>query len=274
MFQRFFAPAVDLAPFVSEYVIIHNGDCQTPLKPDKYIPEPGGGMVFHFRQPTILLNGDLQITLPKHFVFGPRDRFLFMQPPADFDLLIVKFKPVGIFHCLDISPSALSGKFYTEFETIGGIQASELIEAMQKVADVEMRIPLLEAYFRDCVARVSVKKNHCDVDQIIERILETNGCEKLNELCNCFRIEMRTLRRHFVNRIGFSPKSFSRIVRINKICQELEMNPDIDISDLVFRYNYFDQAHLINDFNNILGETPLSFRNKDKHYLKFISALK
>jgi methylphosphotriester-DNA--protein-cysteine methyltransferase len=133
----------------------------------------------------------------------------------------------------------------------------------------------VEEFFRLHVQKSRMKKSNGQyVQEIIDKITEGCDFERLGEICASHNVNIRSFRRHFVMQVGISPKTFCRIVRINRIFKDIEMNPDVDINDLVYKYNYFDQAHFINDFKDIMGETPLSFRKKDKFYLKLISAIK
>jgi methylphosphotriester-DNA--protein-cysteine methyltransferase len=93
-------------------------------------------------------------------------------------------------------------------------------------------------------------------------------------ICRLYNIELRTFRRQFLLFTGISPKAFSRIVRINHIVEEMGLKPNLSINDLVYKYNYFDQAHFINDFKRIMGETPVVFRNKEQQITRFLSGLR
>jgi AraC-like DNA-binding protein len=72
--------------------------------------------------------------------------------------------------------------------------------------------------------------------------------------------------------VGVSAKAFSRTVRINNIIKDTDGNY-ADIFNIIVKYNYFDQTHFINDFKDIVGETPSHFINREKLHTKTISAI-
>jgi AraC-like DNA-binding protein len=113
-----------------------------------------------------------------------------------------------------------------------------------------------------------------DVDFIYKKILNSGGNLKIEELIEQLNLNYRTLRRKFLNRTGISMKGLCRIVRVNKLWKtSLEYN-EIDPQALVYLCGYFDQAHLIHDFKNIIGESPKSFLSRDMQNTKILSGVK
>jgi AraC-like DNA-binding protein len=273
MYFQFFMPCPQLEPYIFEFVIMHNLDSGIPIICDKYVPGFGGGMVFHFQDPTRLLTQKQDIILPKQFLFAPPQKFLVMQPGKRFDILIVKFKPAGLRECLGISPLGIADQYYIDLENAFPNQISTLYEMMASENVPENRINHLETFLCN---QLEKRKQSEAVPEYIsyatQIIMDSKGCGKLSLLCKELKTDQRTFRRNFSSHIGICPKSFARLVRVNNIVNDIDCNPQLNINDIVFKYNYFDQSHLINDFKDILGETPNTFINKDKYFQKIISA--
>ncbi len=68
----------------------------------------------------------------------------------------------------------------------------------------------------------------------------------------------RQLRRFFDTYIGFSPKTFSRIVRFQSVLAALRRAPQNDWNSLCFAFGYYDQAHFIHEFKEFYGLPPAS----------------
>ena len=81
----------------------------------------------------------------------------------------------------------------------------------------------------------------------------------------------RTLERNFIKRTGVTPKTLMRIVRLDYLWTKIKDENAIDYQELVFDGNYFDQAHFINDFKSIIGETPNYFFNRNLQITKMFS---
>ncbi|MEP6611711.1 MAG: helix-turn-helix transcriptional regulator, partial [Mucilaginibacter sp.] len=63
----------------------------------------------------------------------------------------------------------------------------------------------------------------------------------------------------FSNHVGVNPKAFLRIIRFQKAVQEIETNGNINWIQLAHDCGYYDQAHLIVNFKEFSGFTPLEY---------------
>ncbi|MBO9632924.1 MAG: helix-turn-helix transcriptional regulator [Chitinophagaceae bacterium] len=91
---------------------------------------------------------------------------------------------------------------------------------------------------------------------ILKKMMVNKGKLSIEDICRDFHIPQRTLEVQFNNNIGISPKSFSRMLRINhahKQCIVLKKN---DWQEIIHECNYFDQAHFIKEFKTFFGYTP------------------
>ena len=72
-------------------------------------------------------------------------------------------------------------------------------------------------------------------------------------------ISGRHLRRRFKEVVGISPKYFARIVRFHQVASHIENEKRLDFAHVAAQYGYADQAHLIREFRQFSGKTPLQF---------------
>jgi len=69
----------------------------------------------------------------------------------------------------------------------------------------------------------------------------------------------RSLERKFKQVTGFSPKILARVLRFNRLKNDLMLNPAQNLTHLAHRHLYFDQAHFNHDFHQFTGQTPSQF---------------
>ena len=69
-------------------------------------------------------------------------------------------------------------------------------------------------------------------------------------------VSRQHLTRKFDERIGLSTKMFSRVWRLQSAVERIRYVQDIDWSDLALDSGYYDQAHMISEFRELVGETP------------------
>ncbi|NLU30788.1 MAG: AraC family transcriptional regulator [Bacteroidales bacterium] len=80
--------------------------------------------------------------------------------------------------------------------------------------------------------------------------------------------------KHFIHffkqHFGITPKKYLRIKRFNQLTYELIRKTDVDWQELIFKYDFFDQSHLIKEFYNFSDLSPteyLKFRTDNPRYL-------
>lgn len=91
---------------------------------------------------------------------------------------------------------------------------------------------------------------------IVKKMKQVKGLSYIDDVCNDFNIPQRTLETQFNNFIGVSPKSFSRMLRINHAYRQCIVLKKTDWQEIVYECNYFDQAHFIKEFKSCFGYTP------------------
>ncbi|RKN01118.1 AraC family transcriptional regulator [Aquimarina sp. AD1] len=86
-----------------------------------------------------------------------------------------------------------------------------------------------------------------------------HGSIQISELFKEFNVSKVTLHKHFVNKVGLSPKKVSQIWRMNRILQLREEFPNMSLTSIGLEAGFYDQAHFIKDFNAIFNITPFKF---------------
>ena len=75
-------------------------------------------------------------------------------------------------------------------------------------------------------------------------------------LARTLGLSERTLERRFQIHIGTTPKKYARIVRLrNAVFQRKKLS---NWADVAYTAGYYDQSHMINDFQALYGMSPES----------------
>ena len=90
----------------------------------------------------------------------------------------------------------------------------------------------------------------------VDSVITARGTRKIDDLAASEAVSRKRLERLFAEFIGLSPKAFSSLVRYQLLWQELCLGRPRGMLDLVEKYGYFDQAHLLNDFKKHHSMTP------------------
>jgi AraC-like DNA-binding protein len=84
--------------------------------------------------------------------------------------------------------------------------------------------------------------------------LRSNPSTRVHRLAADLDVSERQLLRRFRSAIGVTPKQFARCVRIEKVLAERTRGSAW--ADIAYGCGFADQAHMINDFNAVLGVPP------------------
>jgi AraC-like DNA-binding protein len=69
----------------------------------------------------------------------------------------------------------------------------------------------------------------------------------------------RRLHQIFYQAVGVAPKLFQRLQRFQHVLRRLNTHPTVDWADLAVESGYYDQAHLIHDFQHFAALTPTAY---------------
>jgi AraC-like DNA-binding protein len=67
------------------------------------------------------------------------------------------------------------------------------------------------------------------------------------------------LRRRFLDQVGIGPKTFARVARFQRLLGRVRGRVSLDWAAEAAEAGYFDQSHLIADFRQLAGSTPVPF---------------
>jgi AraC-like DNA-binding protein len=96
--------------------------------------------------------------------------------------------------------------------------------------------------------------SYCMVDEITKAV----GIINVNELSQNAGYTPRYINRLFNNEIGIAPKTFSKIIRFQHVLMALGKKQPI--SAIAADMGYYDQSHLLKEFKQFTGISPLNYR--------------
>lgn len=100
------------------------------------------------------------------------------------------------------------------------------------------------------------------VNASVKCILNQNGNVKVDTLLGKTGISGRHLDTVFQQYIGLNPKKFANIIRLNSFINYRNNNPNVTLTQCSYEAEFYDQAHLIKLFRDVIGVTPKAFFGK------------
>ena len=85
------------------------------------------------------------------------------------------------------------------------------------------------------------------------------GRLSVDALARSCGVSRRTLTRRFVSELGIAPKLYARITRFNRLVSALLSTDASRWATLATDLGFFDQPHMVNEFRQFTGLSPLRF---------------
>ncbi|PWU11373.1 MAG: hypothetical protein C5B51_02740 [Terriglobia bacterium] len=162
----------------------------------------------------------------------------------------VRFRPGMAGRFLRVPPSELTD-LTIPLADLWGPKARELTERLE-----DSRSP--ESCFASIVEHLPPPGAPNDVQRAIGRMVASYGMIDLDGLAREANLSTRQLRRRFLMESGLTPKHLSRVLRFRRACELARQAPFRGWPAVAADAGYFDQAHLIHDFREFTGQTPMS----------------
>lgn len=188
------------------------------------------------------------------WVVGPRTRALFKSKTDVARTVTLRFKPGWSVPLLGVAASELTDRV-VPLEDVWGRAGRELCDQLLAARS--------QADAMDRIARALALR----VDHMVEtasgqlarravRLLE-GGEVRIESVADRLGVTARHLRRAFTENVGVGPKEFARIVRLQRAVRMAATS--CDWARIAADAGYYDQAHLIADFRQLVGFTPGAF---------------
>lgn len=196
----------------------------------------------------VILNRDEfrsnQKTVAGAFLVGPNDRPMVIEIEAGRVHLDVEFTPAGAAAFFPTALYELRGDVVDlrDLWGDGGDLRERVLTARDKVQVVE-----------DTLSRHLTGSPDPAICRAVDWIDTGSSLATVTERLGLLP---RTFRRRFVAQVGITPKRYARIRRLQRVVQAIDGCPGPDWAIVAARHGFSDQAHLIDEFRDLVGSTP------------------
>ncbi|GER92168.1 AraC family transcriptional regulator [Dictyobacter vulcani] len=166
----------------------------------------------------------------------------------------VQFKSGGALPFLSLSASELCNQVIA-LEDIWGETAHKLYEQLQTAIEVEERFAILEHAL--CLRLNVAYSPHPSVPFALTQFQRNPGSTSIARIVGQLGISQKHFIQVFRDATGLAPKQFCRIQRFQQLLRSIANSADeLNWTQIALDWGYFDQSHLIHDFQNFAGLAP------------------
>jgi AraC-like DNA-binding protein len=126
------------------------------------------------------------------------------------------------------------------------------MDSLQSLASLTRKVEMLEKLLAE-----RARESHRDSRSraLAARIVECGGRVTVDQLAFAAGVSCRQLERTFLSEVGIGPKLLCRILRFQQIFRAVDRK-DVGWAAVAADCGYYDQAHLIRDFQQFARQTP------------------
>lgn len=174
----------------------------------------------------------------------------------------VHFKVGGAFPFLGAAASELSNTHANLFD-LWGSSGLELRERVCTASSSHDRFRIMEAALQTRLRNLSI--GELETKSALEMIETVGRKASLRDVSHELGISQRRFIQIFNSFVGLKPKVFCRIQRFQRARVLAETHAIPGWAELAVSCGYFDQSHLIRDFKEFSGSTPMIYSAQQQH---------
>jgi AraC-like DNA-binding protein len=236
-------PRAPLNSFVECFWTLEGDGPSTDAMPERILPDGCVELILNFGDRFSQYTNTHRKLQPRHFLVGQMSGPILISPNGAVQLLGIRFHPGGTSPFFRVPMTELTDRI-VELGAISSELERELLLA-EKTHVIESVL----------LARLLRGRYDSSSMTLAAQIVSSAGCISIDRLATKAGISSRQLERRFMRDIGVGPKLLSRILRFQQVFRAVE-RVDPEWASIAVDCGYYDQAHLIRDFNQFAGQTP------------------
>jgi AraC-like DNA-binding protein len=187
---------------------------------------------------------------------GTHSRYIVIDTAPNSSMMGVHFKPGGAARFLR-QPASEFTEQVIELDQIWGQAGWDLRDALLETRGVAAKFYVLHQFL---LQRLRPLRRLCEATGHAVRQLTTEpSVVSLQGIARAAGLSHKQFIERFRAEVGMTPKRFCRIRRFHQTLQQTTGVPRIDWAEVACASGYYDQAHLIHDFQSFAGLTPSAY---------------
>ena len=169
-----------------------------------------------------------------------------------FDVFTIQFNASG-FHRLFRAPmTELADRAYDARSVIGPC-VSEIEQKLGDAAGFEGRVQVANDFLLQRMREPDVIDG---VAAVADRLFRVPAAFRVGDAAKSVGLSVRQFERRFAEQVGLPPKPYASIIRFNAALQAKTIAPQRLWTAIAHEFGYYDQMHMIRDFERFAGESP------------------
>lgn len=188
---------------------------------------------------------------PKNFLVGQMTGPIMISPSGPVELIGIRFHPGGTLPFLHLPLHEITDQVVE----LGSLSASLERDLLRVTSESPLLSEKIRAVERLLATYLAKNKYDSWLMNVAATIVESRGLIAVDKLAGAAGVSSRQLERRFLREVGVGPKLLGRIIRFQQVFRAVEQCNNA-WAEIAIECGYYDQAHLIRDFNRFAQQTP------------------
>jgi AraC-like DNA-binding protein len=198
---------------------------------------------------------DRSLRFPGIVVSGTYASALDLDPLQHASVMGVHFKPGGAFALFGAAVAEFANS-HLSLEVLWGRPAVELRERLCSAATPQKRFRILEETLK---ARLRWSSEHPVVSRALDMFGPSGIGDSVRAVAKRAGLSERRFIQVFTAQVGLTPKLFCRVLRFQHVRKVVNQAATLNWAQLALACGYYDQSHLIRDFQEFSGVCPTDY---------------
>jgi AraC-like DNA-binding protein len=244
-------PTAPLRRFVECFWTLEGDGSVGTSPPERILPDGCVELILNFGDRFQQHFDDEQRLQPRNFLVGQMTGPILISPCGAVELLGIRFQPGGTRPFLDVPAHEVTDRVVD----LGALSSKLERGLLRACADAQTLAGRVAAAAAFLSSRITAQKHDAQLLALAATIIDRSGLVSVDQLASDAGVSSRQLERRFQREIGLGPKLLARILRFQQVFRAVEQC-DAAWADVAVECGYYDQAHLIRDFNQFAQQTP------------------
>ncbi|MEZ0483449.1 helix-turn-helix domain-containing protein [Fibrella aquatica] len=268
MLVHYFQPNPALREYVRLFQIVHfvfDDSVVLPVKP--YWPRPEHCLAFYTRHTETVryVGNDTPLQKPRSALIGQPSIVTNRHVGREFLLFQVVFQPGALFRLTGLPVQELTNQFI-DAEALWGPEIRLVNERLNSTNNYTDMTAIVELFIRVLIDTRSSRQSRYSIrpiDKVSQFMLTNPTPVSLDWLASQACLSTRQFYERFVERLGISPKLYSRIIRFDNAMKISNAQPGKDWLSIALEVGYHDYQHMARDFKEFTTLTPAEFSKQE-----------
>jgi len=201
---------------------------------------------------------------------GTHAQYIVIDALPGASMIGAHFKPGGAAPFLAPSAAEFQNQV-VDMEAVWGTRVHPLRERLLAAPDPAAKFRHLEQFL---ASLLSVKrldeKREAGMSWAIGQLSRQSGVQGIGGVAQRMNLSHKHFIAQFRDRVGLNPKLFCRIRRFQQVLAQINAQRAVNWAEVAYGCGYYDQSHLVNDFQAFAGLNPTAYRSLGSDHASFV----